>query len=121
MYKPADPLFDVSVERVRATAVVRVIGELDIGTAPVLADVLRTLDRPCSQVVLDVSGLTFIDSSGLAVVVSEHGRGASDGFDFVVAGATETVLEVLRLTGLDSRLPLAQDVEIALGEGTAVR
>ena len=37
-----------------------------------------------------------------------------DGFDFVVAGATEPVLRVLRITGLDVTLPMAPDVASAL-------
>jgi anti-sigma B factor antagonist len=121
MRDPLGPQFDVSVQRLRATAIVRATGELDVETAPVLANVLRELDRPCRRVILDLSELTFIDSSGLALAVSEQQRSANDGFDFVVAGASGNVLEVMRLTGLDSTLPLAPDVEMALGDGTTLR
>ena len=120
-YQAPDPPFDVSVQRLRATAIVRATGELDVATAPVLADVLRALDRPCRRVVLDVSGLTFIDSSGLALAVNAHRRATRDGYELVVAGASGTVLDVLRLTGLDVSLPLAPDVETALGDGHPLR
>jgi anti-sigma B factor antagonist len=111
------PGFDVAVERLCATAVVRVSGELDIATVPGLTDVLRGLEQPCDRVVLDLSGLTFIDSTGLTLAVTEHQRAAKDGVELVLAGATENVLEVFRLTGLDVTLPMAPDVATALADG----
>jgi anti-sigma B factor antagonist len=110
------PEFDILVQRSAGTAVVRVIGELDIATAPVLADALTRLEAPCDRVVLDLSGLTFIDSTGLRLAITEHRRAVADGFDFAVAGATGPVLDVLQLTGLDVALPMAPDVTAALGD-----
>jgi anti-sigma B factor antagonist len=117
MTEAVAPEFDVSVERLSATAVVRVSGELDIATVPALADVLRGLEQPCDRVVVDLSGLTFIDSTGLTLAVTEHHRAANDGFELVLAGATENVLKVLRLTGLDVTMPMAPDLASALGDG----
>jgi anti-anti-sigma factor len=111
------PAFDVSVERAAATAIVRVAGELDLDTATQLADVLRDLEGSAARIVLDVSELEFIDSAGLRLAVVEHERATVDGFEFVIAGAERNVLRVLRLTGLDVRLPLAPDVASALGDG----
>jgi anti-sigma B factor antagonist len=111
------PRFDVSVERLTATAVVRVRGELDIATVPALTDVLRSLEQPCDRVVLDLSGLTFIDSTGLTLAVTEHQRAAKDGVEFVLAGATGNVLKVFRLTGLDVTMPMAPDLASALADG----
>jgi anti-sigma B factor antagonist len=111
------PRFDVSIERRSATAVVRVSGELDIATVPALTDVLRSLEQPCDRVVLDLSALTFIDSTGLTLAVTEHQRAAKDGVEFVLAGATDNVLQVFRLTGLDVTMPMAPDVASALADG----
>jgi anti-sigma B factor antagonist len=111
------PQFDVSVERLSATAVVRVSGELDIATVPALTDVLRGLEQPCDRVVLDLSGLTFIDSTGLTLAVTEHQRAAKDGVELVLAGATDNVLQVFRLTGLDVTIPMAPDVASAFADG----
>lgn len=51
--------------------VVSVSGELDMATAPVLREVLApdALPDGCRHLALDVSGLTFCDSSGLCVLV----------------------------------------------------
>jgi anti-sigma B factor antagonist len=111
------PRFDVSIERRSATAIVRVGGELDIATVPALTDVLRGLEQPCDRVVLDLSGLTFIDSTGLTLAVTEHQRAAKDGVELVLAGATDNVLKVFRLTGLDVTMPMAPDVASALADG----
>ena len=117
MIEALAPQFDVSVDRLSATAVVRVSGELDIATVPVLADVLRGLAQPCDRVVLDLSALTFIDSTGLTLAVTEYRRAARDGVELVLAGATDNVLDVLRLTGLDVAMPMAPDVASALADG----
>jgi len=111
------PQFDVSIERLAATAFVRVSGELDIASVPALTDALRGLEQPCDRVVLDLSGLTFIDSTGLTFAVTEHQRAATDGVEFVLAGATDNVLKVFRLTGLDVTMPMAPDVASALADG----
>lgn len=107
--------FEVSIERLNGTAVVHVAGELDLATTPTLSAVLHTLEQPCDRVVLDLSELAFIDSTGLSLTVAEYHRATRDGFDLVVAGAEGHVLDVLRLTGLDVTLPLAPDVSSALG------
>jgi anti-anti-sigma factor len=112
---PLSP-FDVSVERLDGTAVVHVAGELDLATTPRLSAVLEALEQPCDRVVLDLSALAFIDSTGLRLTVAEYQRATRDGFDLVVAGADGHVLDVLRLTGLDVTLPLAPDVPSALGD-----
>jgi anti-sigma B factor antagonist len=114
-----NPQFEVSVERAGTTAIVRLAGELDLATAPELAEVLHGLEPECQRIILDVTGLEFIDSTGLRLAVVEHDRSAADGFEFVIAGAAGSVLRVLRLTGLDVTLPLAPDVASVLGDASS--
>lgn len=110
---------NISVTWDEATAIVCLVGELDLATAPMLDGVLHDLDAPCERVVLDLSRLTFIDSTGLRLVFSEHQRSRSDGFDLVLAGANGHVLEILHLTALNVTLAMAPDVPSALANGTA--
>jgi anti-sigma B factor antagonist len=110
------PDFELSVERRAGTAIVHVVGELDLATVPILASALHGLEQPCERIVLDFSGLQFIDSTGLCLAFEEYQRGAADGFDFVIAGSGENVLRVLRIAGLDVALPLAPDVASVLGD-----
>jgi anti-sigma B factor antagonist len=112
----ADDL-EVTVERLADTAVVHVSGELDLATTPVLASALEGLERPFDRIVIDVSGLRFIDSTGLRLAVTEHQRAEADGFALVIAGADGAVLRILRIAGLDTTLPLAPDLASVLGDG----
>jgi anti-anti-sigma factor len=107
----------ISVTHNHTTAVVGVAGELDLATAPTLAEALRGLGAPCERVVLDLSELTFIDSTGLRLTVAEYERAKAEGFELVLAGATDDVLRVIRLTGLDVVVPMAPDVWSALDNG----
>ena len=53
------------------TARLELHGELDIGTAPVLEDAVdRALEDGCREVVLDLSGTTFLDSAGLGALIN---------------------------------------------------
>jgi anti-sigma B factor antagonist len=110
---------EVLVERLAGTAIIHVAGELDLASAPVLASALAGIERPCNRLIIDVSGLRFIDSTGLRLAVTEHQRAQADGFELVIAGADDTVLRTLRIAGLDLTLPLAPDLASVLGDAGA--
>jgi anti-sigma B factor antagonist len=82
-------------------------GELDIATAAQLERVLVEVEQTdADAIVLDLSGLEFIDSTGLRVVLdaNERNRG-SDGRFRLIAGAP-AVDRLLDIVGLRERLPL---------------
>ncbi|HEY1444428.1 MAG TPA: STAS domain-containing protein [Acidimicrobiales bacterium] len=85
-----------SVDNIRV-AVLR--GELDASTAWELADHL--IGPPGSLVVVDLAGLSFIDSSGLGAIHAARRRVIEDGGNLVVCRPTPAVLRVLEITGLD--------------------
>jgi anti-sigma B factor antagonist len=95
--------------------IVTISGEIDIASAPVLRGQLLGLLRPhASRIVIDLSGVTFCDASGLAVLVAARRRaGLLDGVLRLAAPAPLTAT-VLRLTGLDSRLEIFATVPEAL-------
>jgi len=67
--------FSATVEGVSGDAVVMLLGELDLDTAPELAGALEPLlDDGPPRVVIECSGLGFIDSSGIAVLVAAQTR-----------------------------------------------
>ena len=75
-------------------------GELDLATSPVLVE---TLSPPADQegdLRLDVSALTFIDSSGIRALLMVAERLGSRG-RLVLAGPAEAVQRTLRLVGID--------------------
>ena len=75
-------------------------GELDVNTSQGLAD--RLTGRPGSLVVLDLSQLTFVDSSGIGAIHAARRLAIKDGGTLVVCRPSQQVLRVLEITGLDT-------------------
>jgi stage II sporulation protein AA (anti-sigma F factor antagonist) len=97
-------------------AVVVATGEVDLFTAPGLRAALLNAARASARVVVDLTGVTFLDSSGLAVLISalqsagERGQEASPH----LAGPTPPVRRVLDITRLSEMLPIHETVAEAL-------
>lgn len=70
------PILRVDVVRIDDAAVVRLDGELDFGTAPLVEDALRQAEEAerLRRVVVDASQLTFVDASGLDPLVAASER-----------------------------------------------
>jgi anti-sigma B factor antagonist len=82
---------------------VMLMGELDLATAPDLANHLRDIgvDR---DVVIDISMLDFIGSCGLSVLVAEHRRLQSSGRRLTIYSPTPSARRVFQVTALDTIL-----------------
>ena len=79
---------------------ITVTGELDYHTGPRLRACLD--DAPCqSGLILDLSGITYCDSTGVSVLVHAHRRTEAAGAMLALAGAAPEVFRLLSLTGLD--------------------
>ena len=57
---------------------------------------------------LDLRGLTFMDSTGLRLVIRWHAAARDDGFHFAVVPGPDVVQRVFRLTGMDAHLTVAE-------------
>lgn len=92
--------FSTAVEFVAASARVVVRGELDLATAPALDNALTdVIDRGARSLVLDVADLTFMDASGLRVLITASNRVGPDGGTLILRAVPKPVLRVLELTG----------------------
>jgi anti-sigma B factor antagonist len=105
----------VDVQSDETVHVVTVAGELDLNTRDELAAVLDALPKPPRIVALDFSSLTFIDSTGLKTLLSEHRRAREDDYEFVIAAARPEIRDIFRVTALDLTLPLADDIASVRG------
>jgi anti-anti-sigma factor len=100
--------------------IVRAAGEVDILSAPMLSTQLRLAEAvvvPPAPVVLDLTGLTFIGSAGLTVLLDHHERCAARGIQFQVVGG-RLLTRVLAITGLShlvSVVPAPRDTALCNG------
>ncbi len=91
-------------------------GEVDLATAPVLKGaLLARVATGATRLVLDLTGVIHMDSTGLGVLVGVRRRLPEDGV-LAVAGARPAVRSVFELTGLDRTFKLFESAEEALAE-----
>jgi anti-sigma B factor antagonist len=93
-------------------AVVAVVGEIDQATAPRLkTELLTAIARTSPRLVIDLSGVTFIDSAGLTVILAARQRAKAHGGDTYLVGPTKQVRKVLAITSLDRLLEIHETLE----------
>ena len=87
-------------------------GDLDAHTAPMLQKAVdRTLAAaPARVLIIDLSEVPFIDSSGLSVIVGAHKRLSDAGAGVRLVVGSPQVTKVLGLTGLDAVIPIFSSV-----------
>jgi anti-anti-sigma factor len=97
-----DEQLTVTTTRDADRAVVALAGELDVNTASQVADALGELagENPLTSVVVDVSRLSFVDSTGLRVILAGRESLQALGATLTLDGASGVVERVLEMTGL---------------------
>lgn len=100
---------NVDVERRDGTVVVSLAGDLDLASAPRLDESLHGCEDGADIVILDLRGLTFMDSSGLRVILAADARARSRGGRLVLIAGPPGVQRVFQLTLLDTRLEFIDD------------
>ncbi|WP_199433219.1 STAS domain-containing protein [Qaidamihabitans albus] len=114
---PGGPELRSSVRRPRAGAVVLTVrGDVDLLTAAEFAETVRGRLRDTDDVlVLDLSGVGFLGTAGLAVLAEVHDHAERRGHRLrVVAGGNRSVLRALTAGGLHRRLDLSPSVDLAV-------
>ena len=92
----------------RDDGVVRAVGEVDASTCSQLDEVLHTLDGE-EPALVDLSEVTFMDSSGLRVLIEHHYLRADHGGRLVILNPSRPVGRLLEVTGLDAVLYLVSE------------
>lgn len=90
--------FDVGLQRAGGVALVTVTGELDIATAPQLAEVLGQVDG--ERIVVDMRATTFVDSTGLTTLARAH-KQVGGAFAIVCTADNLEIRRVVDLMGFD--------------------
>jgi anti-sigma B factor antagonist len=103
-----------AVEEQDHAVVVRLVGELDLYNAE---EVRQTLDGVCARdpgrVVVDLAEVSFIDSTGLGVLVEARSK-LTDRKTFILAGPQPETRRALEISGLAKHMPIFDGLEQAL-------
>jgi anti-sigma B factor antagonist len=113
--QPSSAAFGISQRELdRLTSVISVEGELDLATAPRLKWVLvDVLEAGCTQLVVDLSRVHFLDSTALGVLVGVKRRLDADARLAVVC-ARPAVLKIFEFSGMDGAFEIFPTVDDAL-------
>ena len=100
--------FRISASEQGATSTIELEGEWDLAQQTASTDAIaRVLDRRPACLVLDLSQLSFIDSSGVHVVITAHRRCAAQATHLVIIPGPRAVQRVFEVCGLTGSLPFA--------------
>ena len=103
-----------SMESVEACVVVTAAGELDVTSRQQFDECLSEAGSSSDRMILDLSGVDFMDTSALAVIVGHWRRQVEADGMFLLAGARYRYIKALWITGLADRLPMYDNVDEAL-------
>jgi stage II sporulation protein AA (anti-sigma F factor antagonist) len=102
--------FDLRVETEGSKVLVTVEGDFDIQVAERVAVELTRLESTEPELlVLDLHGLTFLDSSGMGVIAAAHARATAAARRFAVVTPRPGVVRAFRISGLAEVVPMVQD------------
>jgi anti-anti-sigma factor len=105
---PTEPQpLDLEISRSDERTLVALTGELDAATASYLYAALAKLEvEDAHHVVLDLAKLTFMDSTGLSMVVTEHTRLKRSGGTLTIFSPSSAVRRLFEITGLANELDI---------------
>lgn len=102
--------FDIDITNSDGSTRLALRGEFDIAYAPQLErEIRRFAEAGGNRLVIDLRGLSFIDSTGLRIVLEARQRAANSGFDLEIVRGPEQVQRVFELTGLEDHLPFVDE------------
>ena len=110
-----DTPFELRSTRIGDAVVVAIVGEIDIATAPEVSKAIDIVYGDAGRIVVDLSEVTFLDSSALnAFVQSQQGLAQHDVGFRIVSPADHAVRNVFEITRLTEALSVVDSLDEAL-------
>jgi anti-sigma B factor antagonist len=105
-------ILDVMSEDRNGLVHVALVGELDLSTVAKVQEELRRVEASSpATLVVDLSKLTFLDSTGLRCIVTADERARAEGRRIVIVRGPDAVQRVFAITRLEERLEMVDDVD----------
>lgn len=110
-----DQVFEITEQPGRAggAPIINVKGEVDVATSPALRERLQAVRGPGVQV-LDLHEVTFLDSTGLGVLVGALKRSRETGGSLRLVISEQRILRIFEITGLTDVFSIFPSVDDAL-------
>lgn len=103
-------ILDVRTEDRNGLVHVALVGELDLSSVAKVQEELRRIEASApATLVVDLSKLTFLDSTGLRCIVTADERARAEGRRIVIVRGPDAVQRVFAITRLDDRLEMVDD------------
>lgn len=103
--------FTISTRTDGARVSVDVAGDLDIATADQLTTQLEQLDVPQNgEIVVDLSGVGFMDSTGLRIMIAANRKAGEAGHGFTVVTGESPARRVFELTRMDEHIRVVDEL-----------
>jgi len=107
----------IEEQRENNVTILKLEGELDVYTSPKLKEKIMTLiktERPF--VVLDLKGLSYMDSTGLGVMGAGLKRFRENGGNIVLVSPQKIIQKILEITNMDVSLKIYQSYQEAIAK-----
>ena len=109
--------FKINSEEKENIGVITVDGEVDMFTSPNLREkLIPFFEKNVKGVIVDLKGVSFMDSSGIATMVEGLQWSKKNKRDFILTGLGKTVMNALSLTKLETVFTIKPDSEQAYQE-----
>ena len=106
--------FKIKSKNKEDIGIITVEGEVDMFTSPNLRDKLVPLfEKGVKGIIVDLKGVSFMDSSGIATLVEGLQWSKKDGKEFILTGLGTNVMNALSLTKLDDVFNIQKDKDDA--------
>jgi stage II sporulation protein AA (anti-sigma F factor antagonist) len=103
--------FDLEASMQGTSALVTIRGDFDVQVVQEVAAKLAEVESTKPELlVLDLSGLSFLDSSGMGVIAAAHSRAGDAGRRFAVVNPPYGVMRAFTLSGLDEVITIVDDL-----------
>jgi anti-sigma B factor antagonist len=106
MENPWEDTMNIEKECMDNAITLKVSGRLDTTTAPTLETAVSESVASCEALVLDFSGLEYISSAGLRVILNAQKAMAAKG-GMIIKNVNETIMEIFEITGFSDILTIA--------------
>lgn len=106
-------MFSITIETADGVAICRIHGEADSASASQLREAMSELSTH-RGVILDFSGVPFIDSAGLGTIIGGTRRIRGNGGDIVLCSARRSIDRLLHTVGMDRILPIVDTLSEAI-------